>query len=645
MKKPYLIKGNIHGIILLRLFIVLIALIMSRLFLYFLNLNFWSDLDNREIMRAISGGILFDLSTLCIIAAPYIFFNTLPIRVRTHPTYQTMNNILFYILVIMALAANFIDVVYSRFTGKRMTADIFSLLNAGDNYAVLIPQMLKDFWLVGLLWIILSAFTITSVEFTQINRQAKNPSGVRFYIINTILFLIFSFATIIGIRGGFQLRPMSIITAGKFSDAKNTPLVLNSPFTIVKSLGQLDLKRLNFFRDEQKLNAEYTPIHSGFKTNDSSDCNGFNVVIIIMESFSSEYIGAFSRDLDNGHYEGFTPFLDSVISVSLSYNGYANGKKSIEAIPAILSSLPALMNNPYITSSYAGDRINSLASVLKERGYSSSFFHGGTNGTMGFESFIQMAGFDRYVGRTEYNNDNDYDGQWGIFDEPFFQYYAQCLDTTRRPFVSAIFSLSSHHPYRIPPQYEGKFKKGPLKIHESVGYSDYCLKRFFETVSKMNWYDSTLFIITADHTSETYYPEYQTRIGIYRIPIIFYRPGGALKGTKDEIVQQTDIMPSILSFLNYDKTYFAFGESVFDSTSKRFNVSYLNGIYQLIMDDYVFEWDGLKPFSLNDFKNDPQLKTDLKAKNVIQTIQMEDFIKAIVQQYNNRMIDNKLIAN
>jgi hypothetical protein len=589
-------------------------------------------------------GLRFDLSTLCIIAGPFIFFNVLPIRIRSHRIYQLLNDSLLYILFIVALATNFIDVVYSRFTGKRMTGDVFNMLGAGDDYTVLLPRMLQDFWLIALLWILLSAIAIFFSATIILRPDEHRTGGSTFYIKNTILFFVFIFLTITGVRGGLQLRPISIITAGKYTEAKNTPLVLNSPFTIVKSIGQLDLKHIYYY-NEQKLNSIYSPVHRGILVNDSSAFNGYNVVIIIMESFSSEYIGSFNRNLDHGTYTGYTPFLDSLIKVSLSYNGFANCKKSIEAIPAILSGIPALMNNPYITSSYAGNRIYSLANLLKEKGYRSSFFHGGTNGTMGFESFVTMAGFDRYVGRTEYNNDNDYDGQWGIFDEPFFQYYAHCLDTTRRPFVSAIFSLSSHHPYFVPPKYQRKFKKGPLKIHETVGYSDYCLKEFFQIASKMSWFDSTLFVITADHTSELYYPQYQTRIGLFRIPIIFFKPGGELKALKTDIVQQTDIMPSILDFLMYDKDYVAFGESVFDSAANRFTVSYLTGIYQLIKDQYILEWGGDKTFSLYDFKKDPLLNSNLVSKkDTRRALPMEEFLKAIIQNYNNRMIDNKLTA-
>jgi phosphoglycerol transferase MdoB-like AlkP superfamily enzyme len=646
MDKRFILKGNIYGILLVRLAILLIALSFSRLFLYFLNLHLFTELSHREFLKIVFTGLRFDLSTLCIIASPFIFFNTLPFRFRTLTVYQTVNDVFLYTLFIIAMSGNFIDVIYFRFTGKRMTGDIFRYLGAGDDYRSLIPHFLHDFWQPLVLWVALSLLAVFLASRFRVRAEPPPRSRFIYLVSNTFLFLIFAFFTVIGIRGGFQLRPISIITSGKYTEAQYTSLVLNTPFTVVKSSTQLKLQHAGYFSDESSLDKVYTPFHSATWHPDTiaatEEHHGYNVVVIILESFSSEYIGAFNKGLDNGHYQGYTPFLDSIIGVSMSYNGFANGKKSIEAIPAILAGIPVLMNDSYITSSYAGNRINSLASLLKEQGYASSFFHGGTNGTMGFESFTQMAGFDRYIGRDEYNNDKDYDGSWGIYDEPFFQYYAQCLDTTRQPFVSAIFSLSSHHPFVLPPPYKNKFRKGPLEIQECVGYSDYSLRRFFQTASTMRWYDHTLFVITADHTSMTYFPQYETPVGLYRVPVIFYLPGRHLKQEGDMVVQQSDIMPTVLDFLHFDEAYIAFGSSVFDTTAHRYSLTFLNNIYQLVEGDYAYQWNGHTPLGLYDYKTDVLMKTNLLKQKTEVAKDMETFMKAVIQQYNNRMIENRL---
>jgi phosphoglycerol transferase MdoB-like AlkP superfamily enzyme len=142
-----------------------------------------------------------------------------------------------------------------------------------------------------------------------------------------------------------------------------------------------------------------------------------------MESLSSEHIGAFNRQVEG--YQGYTPFLDSLIDHSIAFNGFANAKQSIEGLPAIIASIPALMDRPFITSAFAGNSFDALAALLEKKGYETSFFHGGTNGTMDFDRFARASGFKRYYGRNEYDNDMDFDGRWGIFDEPFFQFFAK----------------------------------------------------------------------------------------------------------------------------------------------------------------------------------------------------------------------------
>ncbi|MDD3132979.1 MAG: LTA synthase family protein, partial [Bacteroidales bacterium] len=311
------------------------------------------------------------------------------------------------------------------------------------------------------------------------------------------------------------------------------------------------------------------------------------------------------------------------------------------AIPAILASIPSLLDNPYINSAYAANKFNSLADLLGARGYQTAFYHGGTNGTMDFDGFAQMAGFDKYYGRTEYNNETDFDGQWGIFDEPFFGYFADGLDEMKPPFFATIFSLSAHHPYTIPEKYSNKFPQGNLKIQQTVAYADFALRRFFAKAAHMPWYGNTLFVITADHTSEAWLPEYKTKTGMYEIPIVFYAPGFELPKPATTVADQIDIMPSALGLIGYDKPFVAFGQNIFDNADGM-AVNYLNGVYQLITDSLVLEFDSSKSRSLYNYQRDRLLQQNLLSTNLREAHRMEQTLKAVVQQYNNRMIDNQL---
>jgi phosphoglycerol transferase MdoB-like AlkP superfamily enzyme len=365
-----------------------------------------------------------------------------------------------------------------------------------------------------------------------------------------------------------------------------------------------------------------------------------NVVIIIVESLSREFMGKLNP------FPGFTPFLDSLSEHSLlCTNAFANGTRSMEALPAILASIPNLMDDSYIFSVYQANQINSIGSILRTEGYSTSFFHGGTNGTMGFDSFIKMAGFDEYYGRREYNNDNDYDGMWGIYDEEYLQYVARTLQGKTMPFCAAIFTLSSHHPYNVPPKHANDFQVGTLPIHRSIRYTDYALKQFFQTASNMPWYKNTVFVITGDHTpAEVQHPFYQTRVGLYALPIIIFEPNSSLKGFYPGVVQHIDIMPSILDYLHYSDPYIAFGKSIFDTTRERFSMNLLNDVYQLVGDTYVLQYSDDKHERLFDYRSDTLLTLNLVNEQSVEKTRMTHYLEAFIQTYDRALTRNEMVV-
>ncbi|MFO0322824.1 MAG: LTA synthase family protein [Bacteroidota bacterium] len=342
--------------------------------------------------------------------------------------------------------------------------------------------------------------------------------------------------------------------------------------------------------------------------------------------------------------KSYTPFLDSLISVSTYYNNaFANGKSSINGIPAIISSMPTYMEDPYLNSTYSNNTLNGLPLLLKQKGYHTSFFHGATNGSMNFNSYAKSAGYDIYFGRTEYDNDLDYDGQWGIWDEPFLMRMAKEIKTFKEPFFTTVFTLSSHHPYKVPKKYNNKFPKGSLEIHESIGYADYSLRSFFNHIKNSHWFQNTLFVLSADHTAVSEDPFYGNSVGQYSIPIIFYKPG-----QKGEIInkniQQIDIMPTILDFLNYDKTYFSFGKSVL-AVGNLPIVYYNSPNYNLINDSMVYLFNHFKITEAYNFKADSNLSIPLQGKYLKKELDATNYFKALRQNYNNDVLNNKTFYN
>jgi phosphoglycerol transferase MdoB-like AlkP superfamily enzyme len=460
----------------------------------------------------------------------------------------------------------------------------------------------------------------------------------RFYPAQSLIFLFSLLLSVIAIRGGIQAGPpISQITAANMVGTANVALATNTPFTIYRTIGKSYIREKPYFSAEA-LAERISPVHELDPARGPFDSK--NVVIIVMESLSREYL---ARPVGN---EGLTPFLDALIARGLFFTqAYANAKRSQDAIPSILASIPSLMENAYISSVYSSNNLESLASTLAQKGYHTSFFHGGQTGTMGFNYFCGAAGVQEYYGMAEYPDKNNFDGDWGIFDEPFFQFFAQKLDNTPQPFFALFFTLTSHHPYPLPEKYKPVFKEGKHPIFKTIQYADHALEKFFETAEKMAWYKDTLFVITADHTMYGQSPFYKSDLGKYAIPLLFFSPGDArLQGKDDVIVQQLDIMPTVLDYLNYDRPFFSLGESVFDASRKGFSISYNAGIYQYIQGRHLLHFDGEKSLALYDFENDRLQENNLIDSDAGVLEEIEDNCKAFIQTYNHALLNNKMTA-
>jgi phosphoglycerol transferase MdoB-like AlkP superfamily enzyme len=621
-----LIRG--HLILLLKRLLILFAVYsLCRLLFYLFNFSYFSGLSLLSVIHVFIVGLKFDASAIILSNSLYLLLFLLPV---SHFAYQKVLHWLFYIVNSFAIALNCLDLAYFRFTLKRSMADIFSFFRMGDDLEQLFPVFLKQYWYIFIIAILTSFLMIR-----MYNRTISTKPELTFYTKDYLKYSIAAFLCfgifILVSRGGTDLKPINIITAAKYVEPHYMPLVLNTPFTVLKSLEQKGTEPLNYLPEKEALKI-YSPIHPAYK----GDFKKQNVVIIILESFSFEYIGSLTNS------RGHTPFLDSLIAKSfVCSNAYANAKRSIEALPAILAGLPNLMEEPYITSAYGSNQLSAMATALKQKGYKTSFYHGATNGTMSFDSFTSLAGFDNYYGRKEYNNDKDFDGNWGIWDEPYLQYFSNELGKTKEPFLSAVFTLSSHHPFNLPEKYKNAFPEGDLEIHRTIGYTDMALRKFFDSAKKQKWFNNTLFVITADHTGLSKDPFYSANIGIFKIPVLFYSPELPVKKSAS-IFQQSDIMPSVLDFLNYPDNNFSFGTSAFDSTANHCAVTNNNNIYQLLNDSLLLQFNGEKSIGLYKYKSDSLLKNNLEQKLPEVKKKMEIYLKAYLQAFNHHLINNKM---
>ncbi len=629
--------------------IALMMLLFSicRLLFFLLNRSFFPDTTADQFWPIFVGGLRFDISALAWANCAYAFLFIMPLKFRYNTIYQVVLKWLFVVVNSILLFGNCADFVYFKFTLRRTTADVFSELATESNQGDLIGHFLVDFWYVFFIWIALTLIVFFLYRKAQRPSLSKTlRSNLTFYIGSTVALVVLALLCVAAMRGGFTrtTRPITLSNAGEYVNKPlESTIVQNTPFCVFKTLGKKPMQKVKFFNTQEGLDTAYNPLITTFPT---KSFKPMNVVVIIWESLSREHVGSLNKDLANGHYKGFTPFVDTLVEQGLTFtSSYANGRKSIEAMPSVLAGLPSL-NTPFFLSSYSGNQVNSVASLLKGKGYTTSFFHGSTSSTMGFWAFARMAGFDTFYGQDAYSNNNDWDGSWGIWDEEFLQFMAKKLTEHKQPFCSAVFTISSHHPFKVPERYKSVFpEEGPDPMLKCMRYTDYAMRRFFETASKQPWYPNTLFVLTADHANKHIFAESQNEADQMAIPIIFFTPNGSVRGMVDNVAQQTDILPTIMGLLNYDKPFVAFGQDAIDQSKEQYAINYINGVYHVFYRQYLLLFNGEKSTALFDIKSDRMMQNNIIAQHEDIHLRLEEKAKGFIQQYNNRMIDNCLTAD
>ena len=641
------------------LLVVYVLFTLCRLIFLIANWHLYADtMTWGHAFELFMAGIIFDTTAILYTNAPVILLILLPLHKKEQQGYYRVVRWVYVVFNSVAIWANVADCVYFAFTGKRTTANVFAEFShegAGGMTKIMGEQFLAN-WYFVVLGFFISWLLWRLFKPAPENVQKPTDGLPAYYTLHSVVLLAVVPLTIGGMRGGFTtaVRPITISNANQYVDRPaETGIVLNTPFAIYRTLSKKPMVVPEYMSEEEAL-AVYSPIHI---PTDSVAFQPKNIVVIILESFGKQHFGFYNQTLHNGTYKGFTPFLDSLIvhgAMTWQYS-YANGRRSIEGMPSVLSSLPNYVEPLFLTPA-SMNRMSGLARELgKKKGYETAFFHGAQNGSMGFQAFARATGFVRYYGRTEYNEDkrfngdDDFDGTWAIWDEEFLQYYALTMTDMQQPFMTSVFTASSHTPCVVPERYKGKFPKGENVVQECVAYSDNALRLFFETAKKQPWYDNTLFVITADHTSGPVYPFYTTTLGYFCVPIILYAPAdSALHGyNTDRVVEQIDIMPTVLSYLHYDQPYLAFGENMLDTTATGGRalhwVAGSNG-YEYVKGNYALEFDGEQVTAAYRYRTDSLLTNNILSSIPADSLKvMEREMKSIIQQYMDRMVNDKLV--
>ncbi|MFY8180767.1 MAG: LTA synthase family protein [Flavobacterium sp.] len=632
---------NEYKVLFYRIGLAYLFYMMARILFYFYNQNLIKIDSFVAFIKLCYHGLAFDTTTILYANSLFIILSVLPLLINTRKGFQKFLFYLYFTVNLIFYTANFIDFIYYKYTFNRSTRASLDTLQNESNKGSLFLNFLVNYWHVFFLFFLMAFLWIYLYKKVKVKHHESKPN-FKYFLASVFSFLLITALCIGGIRGDFRksTRPINLLDASRFvTDASQADFVLNTPFAIIRTWNTNTFKKVNLV-DKTTIDSLIVPIKH-YKNNPKTKPN---VVILILESYAKEYISAFNKDMNIRNYKGYSPFVDSLAQHSMIYtNGYANGYKSIHGMSSVIAGIPSF-KDAFTSSPYPKQKIESLVSVLKSEGYDTSFFHGAPNGSMGFLGFGNILGYDHYYGKNEYNNDADFDGVWGIWDEPFMQYFNKTISKKQQPFMATLFSVSSHEPYIVPDKYIGKFPKGDNPIHQCIGYTDYALKQFFNAAKKEKWYQNTIFVLVADHDNLIYYDDYLKDQNFHTVPILFFSPNKKYVGVNKDWAQQIDIYPTLLDMMGYDKPFRSWGRSLISEKKvPPFVMRYSSDHYQMMSGNYICTFDGEKAVGFYK-KEDKDLKNNLIGQRNAEMNLLEKRCKAFLQDYMERIIDKKLTS-
>ena len=638
------LRLNEYKVLFYRLLLAYIFYLISRILFYIYNIDLVRVDSVSDLISLCYYGLAFDTTAILYVNLLFILFSVLPFFKNTTIKYQKRLFYLYFGTNLLAYATNFIDFIYYKYTFARTTIVALDVVEHETNKTTLFLSFLIDCWHVLFLFILCSALWVYLYKKVEV-QFSKPTKKIHYFGFSTVGFLVIIAMTIGGIRGGDfkkSTRPINLLDASRHvKNIVHSDIVLNTPFAIIRTLFANSFKKTNFSDvTPQVISDKIQPI----KQYHNNPPTKPNVVVMILESYGREYIGAFNKKTNITNYKTHAPFLDSLSQHSMIFtNAYANGRQSIHGMSSILAGIPAF-KDAFTSSPYPKQKIESLVSTLESVGYNTSFFHGAANGSMGFLGFGNILGIDNYYGRTEFNDDSQFDGFWGIWDEPFLQFMKKTLDKKKTPFFASVFTVSSHEPYIIPEKYKNRFHEGGVPIHKCAEYTDFALKRFFTEAKKQPWFSNTIFVLVADHCNQIYYDEYEKAINRFAVPIIIYKPNSKYVGVDEDLAQQIDIYPTILDMIGYQKPFRSWGRSLFDKKSSApFVINSTGTSHQFMKGNYICTFDGTNATGFYDI-NDKGLKYNLIKNRNPEMNDLELCCKAFIQDYMDRVVDKKLYA-
>jgi len=453
------------------------------------------------------------------------------------------------------------DLFYYRHAGKHSTVELMLFY---QNFVDIALMGLREYWYVAASYVVLgTGFFYVWRRLVRREDYPQHAPAAYSLWRHSVTLALFVFVNIIAFRGGLQGRPLRPADAFQYLTQAQGDFALNGVYTSFYALFHrsnfpvrgdkesiASMQQLIAGVDEKFASAEFPFLRA---TKPSAPPLKKNVVFIILESWSAARVGIL------GDTTGATPFFDSIAREGwLFTNAFATGRRSIASLPSALSSIPTLYGSLYITSPYEQNFQRGMGTIFREQGYTTSFTYAAKAGSMGFNAFARLAGFENILTRESFAADAPSDGTWGVYDHVMFARALADLDAAKKPTLSVLYTLHPHPPFTLPPG--NNYFNPPLARHayyNALRYSDGTLHTFFAEARKRAWFKDTVFVLIADHAYED-----TQGLAAFRIPLLIYAPGFVAPRIDARVASELDVLPTLVDLLRFSAEHAAMGKSL-----------------------------------------------------------------------------------
>jgi len=526
------------------------------------------DMSVIELLKIFAIGSFYDFVTVSYCLIPFvIYLLVMPNRIFNSKMHKNISLIIYFLVIYSILFNVFSEYFFWREFGKRFNFIAVDYLVYTHEVIHNILESYPVPLLMSIIFFITGGIFFLNMKMTNLYRKAFDKNMVfsqrlkvgSIYLLFPLLFF-------------FLLNKQTL--AYNINNTFNKELAKNGIYSLFSAFRHNELSYDVFYKtlDTQDVFKRTHNLierdNSTFKSDDFADITKvisndetpkkYNVVLIMVESLSAEYMGSF------GDVRGLTPHLDTLAKKSLFFNNlYATGTRTVRGMEAVVLSLPPTPGRSIVKRPDC-QQLNSFGFVFKKLGYDNKFIYAGHGYFDNMNYFFSNNGF-KVIDRFHFKEEEiTFSNVWGVSDEDLLNKVMKEADSSyqqHKPFFSFVMTTSNHRPYTYP---EGKINI-PSHTGRSGGvkYTDYALNEFITKASGNPWFDNTVFVIIADHNGgsagKTALPLWR-----YKIPLIVYAPKLIKPKVVTKLASQVDVMPTILGILgqNYEAKYY--GDNILD---------------------------------------------------------------------------------